>query len=120
MKRVIEMEDNLQEIVESAEEDIINEFKEKEIIPEEYINIQDMIYKLDYDGTFHEIIDGSTPISQHEVEDLYYLYRNETDSAFEAAGIGDKSDYDNYKQVALFYLIKEKVIKSLEDWFNEL
>lgn len=118
MKRQIEIEDNLDEIVESATEDVVDAFAHKDLNVEDFTDLYDMIDKLDYDGTFHEIIDSATPIYFGEINGLYYLYGSEADECFQNAGIGTVEDFDNYRQVALFFLIESRVLEDLKNWFE--
>lgn len=119
MKRQIETEDNLDEIVESAKDDVVEEFKREDLSVADFRDVWEMVNKIDYNGSFHEIIDSSTPIYNKEIDDLYYLYGNEAEEAFRDEGIGSSDDFDNYRQVALYCLINRRVLDELDDWFAE-
>jgi hypothetical protein len=114
-KRTIEIEDTLDEIIESVKDDIkdlaVEWIKENNEKP-------DLYNDLDYDGSFHEIVDGSVPIYTSEINDLFYLYGNEFEEAFENAGIGDKDDEhwpSGWKAAAIYCYIEQEV----SEWFND-
>jgi hypothetical protein len=72
--KTIEIEDTLDEIIEGVKDEvkdlIIDWIKDNNEKP-------DLYNDLDYDGRFHEIVDGSVPIYTSEINDLFYLYGNE-------------------------------------------
>lgn len=126
MKRTIEIDDTLQERVDSAIEDVKQELlnyleanPDTDEVP--YINND-----LDYSGAIHEIIDGSVPIYTKEIDDTYYLYGSEIDRAFDDAGIGSRSDEGwpmGWKPAAIYCYIEQKVHEwyrnEAEDIFDE-
>lgn len=68
-----------------------------------------------------EIADSNTPVYYFDIDGLYYLYGNMFDEAFENAGIGNASDFDNYKQVAIYCYLEEQgfdYLRELEDRFD--
>ncbi len=122
MKRTIEIEDNLQEIVDGVNEEVKDEllsFLEQNPDTDETPDIGN---DLDYSGRIHEIVDGSVPIYYSEIDGLYYLYGNEFDEAYGNAGIGDGSE-DNHKQVAIYCYLEEQMYEwyrnNAEDIFDE-
>lgn len=125
-KRTVEIEDNLDEIIETT----IDEVKQLLL---DYLNdnpdtseVPDLYDDLDYSGDIHEIIDGSVPIYTGEIEDLFYLYGNEFEETFDNAGIGDKNN-DNWpsgwKAAAIYCYIEKEVAdwyyREAEDIFEE-
>jgi len=118
-KRTIEIEDNLNEIIESVKYDVNTEIenyiKENEDKPD--------FSDLDYSGAIHEIIDGAVPIYTYEINNLFYLYGNEIEQAFENAGIGEKNDDDwpsGWKAAAIYCYIEEQLMNDFDDMINEL
>lgn len=84
--RTIEIEDNLDEIIKSVQDDV-------QALAEEYIaenNEKPDLSDLDYSGDVHDIIDGAVPVYTKEIDDLWYLYGDRFESAFDSAGIGEK------------------------------
>lgn len=116
--RTIEINDTLDEIIESAKIDL------KEMVFE-YLNDNpdldespDLYNDLDYDGRFHELVDTAVPIYTTEINDLFYLYGSVFERAFEDAGIGDKDDQSwpmGWKSAAIYCYIEQE----LSEWFAE-
>jgi hypothetical protein len=123
VKRTIEIEDDLQEIKDSAISDL------KDMV-EEYLNdnpeleeAPELSNELDYDGRFHELIDGSVPIYTKEIEDLFYLYGDQFEEAFDNAGIGEKKDEGwpmGWKPAAIYCYLEQEVSGWYEDHKEEL
>ena len=117
VKRTIEIEDTLSEIIDSLESDL----KEMEI---EYLNdnsdleeAPDLYNDLDYDGRYHELIDGAVPIYTGEITDLFYLYGDDFEEAFDNAGIGDKEDDKwpmGWKAAAIYCYLDQE----MADWYR--
>ena len=113
-KRTVEIEDNLDQII----EDVQNKLKEKII---EWIKENnekpDLSNDIDYDGTFHKMVDSAVPVYTSEINDLFYLYGDEFEEAFDNAGIGDKNDDhwpSGWKAAAIYCYIEQEVA----EWFN--
>jgi len=123
IKRTVEIEDNLDDILESVKDDIkdlaidyLNDNPDSEEAPELY-------NELDYRGFVHEIIDGSVPIYTGEINDLWYLYGNDFEDAFDNAGIGDKVDKhwpSGWKAAAIYCYIEQEVGEWYEDNKDEI
>lgn len=113
MKRIIEIDDDLQERIDGAKDDVkrlaIEYFEENPDI-DAALEMED----LDYSGSVHEIIDGSVPIYTKEIDDLWYLYSDRFEEAYESAGIGDKTE-DNWKGAAIYCHIDQEVRSWYED-----
>lgn len=113
MKRTIEIDDTLQETVDQA----ISELKDciRDYIFDN-IDIDSLCLSndIDYDGRFHEIVDGCVPIYTDEIDGLWYLYKHEFVEAFENAGV-DGDSRDNNGMVAIYYYIEQKCW----DWWHE-
>lgn len=117
MKRTIEIEDTLQDRVESAIEDVRTELLNylNENKPDSCPCISN---DLDYSGDIHEIIDSSVPIYTKEIEDTMYLHGSEIEEAFDDAGIGEKKDDSwpmGWKPAAIYCYIESKV----HEWYGE-
>jgi hypothetical protein len=114
MKRTIEIEDTLDEIIDSVKEDVknlaIEWIKDNDEKP-------DLYNDLDYNGSFHEIVDGAVPVYTYEINNLFYLYGDEFVQAFDNAGIGDKNDEwpSGWKAAAIYCYIEQEV----SEWFND-
>ncbi len=118
--RTIEIEDNLDEIIKSVQDDI-------RTLAEKYIkenNEKPDLSDLDYSGDVHDIIDDAVPVHTSEIEDLWYreiddlwyLYGDQFEDAFNFAGIGDKNDDDwphGWKAAAIYCYIEQEI----SDWF---
>lgn len=133
MKKTIEIEDNLQEIVDmtigEVKDELLNWLKENHDCNYEKNDAgewegcepeaPDMGNDLDYSGRIHEIIDGSVPIYTHEITDIFYLHGDDVEQAFDDAGIGEKKDGDGWpmgwKAAAVYCYIDEAV----NNWYHE-
>lgn len=122
MKRVIEVEDTLNDRVDDAIDAVVDELNrfleenpDTEVVP-------DLFNTLDYDGSIHEIVDSEVPIYTSEIEDTWYLYSNELEKAYENAGVGNDSR-ENNGMSAIYFYIMEKVsqwyYENAEDIFEE-
>ena len=125
MKRTIEIEDNLDEIIESAIDDVKTELLNYLESNPDTDETPDIGNDLDYSGAIHEIVDGSVPIYTAEIDGLFYLYGNEFERAFDDAGIGDKDGNwpSGWQAAAIYCYIDEKVHEwyssNAEDIFDE-
>jgi hypothetical protein len=113
--RIVEVEDNLVEIIDGVKDEIkdliIDYIKENGEAP-------DLYNDLDYDGSFHDIVDGAVPVYTSEINDLFYLYGDEMEEAFDNAGIGSKDDPCwpmGWKAAAIYCYIEQEV----SEWFQE-
>ena len=115
-KRTIEIEDDLQERIDGAVDQIVDRAKEyvKDNPDKEYDGICDLIDDLDYDGTVHEIIDSYVPIYHYNINGLWYLYSDDFQQAYRDYGIGDGTE-DNYPQSAIWCYIDRAVHQELSD-----
>ena len=111
-KRTVVIDDTLQERVNDAIEEL-------EELLMDYLNENPDTYEtpdlgndLDYDGRFHEIVDGSVPIYTHEIDDTWYLYGNELEEAYESAGVGDNPKENDGMAAIYFYIMQE-----CSDWY---
>ena len=121
--KTVEIEDNLNEIIEGVKDELkdmaiewIKENKEK----------PDLFNDLDYDGSFHMLVDGAVPIYTSEINDLFYLYGNDFEDAFDNAGIGEKEDKNwpmGWKPAAIYCYIEQEVSEwyqqNIDDIFDE-
>jgi hypothetical protein len=120
MKRIIEIEDNLEETINDAKEELLDDFKAY-FNDNQDIDDFDTYYQAQGCDMAHEIADSNTPIYYSEIDSLYYLYGNEFDEAYSNAGIGDGTE-DNHRQVTIYCYISEKLfdyMRELEEAFNE-
>lgn len=121
-KRQIEIDDVLQEHVESAIESVKEEL-DSYIRQNKSAELPCLNNDLDYSGAIHEIIDGAVPIYTHQVETAWFLYSNELEQAYENAGIGD-NPRENNGMAAIYCYIQEQVNEwwhqSAEEEFNSI
>ncbi len=124
MKRTIEIDDTLDETVNGAISDlkdyvneIINdnpEMETEELV--EYI-------RNEIGDRISEISDSATPIYTSEIEDLWYLYKNEFEEAYKNAGIGD-NPLENNGMTAIYLYIEQELYdwlrNELEDYVSEV
>lgn len=116
MKRTVEIDDTLQECVDSAIDSVkeaLIEYLDQNPDTDETPNLGN---DLDYSGTIHEIVDGSVPIYTSEISDIMYLHGDEVERAFDNAGIGNKDDDSwpmGWKAAAIYCYIEEQV----NDWY---
>lgn len=113
MKRTIEIEDTLQERVDSAIEDVKQEllnYLEKNPDTDELPCLNN---DLDYSGAIHEIVDGSVPIYTKEIEDTWYMHASELEGAYEDAGVGD-NPRENNGMAAIYFYIQQEV----NEWYH--
>jgi len=120
MKRQVEIEDDLQERIDSLILDIKDNFIEY-LKENPDISDFDEYYQATGCDSVHEIADSGTPIYYSNIDGLYYLYGDDFDEAYKNAGIGNGKE-DNYKQVAIYCYLSEKgfdYLRELEEKFNE-
>jgi len=106
-KITIEIEDTLQDRVDSAIEDVKTEL-ENYLDENEPDKLPCISNDLDYSGTIHEIVDGSVPIYNKEISDTWYLHGNELEEAYEDRGFGD-NPRENNGMAAIYCYIDDKV-----------
>lgn len=117
MKRTVEIDDTLGEIVESAIDDVKTELLNYLEQNPDTDETPDIGNDLDYSGAIHEIVDGAVPIYTGEINDLFYLYGNDFEEAFDNAGIGEKDDKGwpmGWKAAAIYCYIEQEVA----DWYR--
>ena len=112
-KITIEIEDTLQDRVDSAIEDVKTELL-RYCDDNEPDKLPDLGNDLDYSGAIHEIVDGSVPIYTKEIDDTWYLHGNALEEAYENAGVGDNPK-ENNGQAAIYFYIHEQV----NEWYND-
>jgi len=113
MKRTIEIDDTLQDRVDSAIADVkellLDYLKENE--PDE---LPDLGNDLDCSGAVHEIVDVSVPIYTHEIKTAWFLHGSELESAYDDAGVGD-NPMENDGMAAIYFYIHQEVC----GWYNK-
>ena len=113
MKRNIEIDDTLQERVDSAIEDVKAELLNYLDQNPDTDEVPCISNDLDYSGAIHEIVDGSVPIYTSEIEGLWFLYGSEFEEAYEDAGCGE-NPRENNGMAAIYYYIDQKV----REWYD--
>lgn len=118
MKRTIEIEDTLQERVDSAIEDVKQELLNFLESNPDFDGVPCINNDLDYSGAIHEIIDVSVPIYTHEIDSTMFLYGSEIEEAFDNAGFGTHDDFKScplgWQGAAIYCYIQEQV----NDWYQ--
>jgi hypothetical protein len=112
MKRTIEIDDTLQDRIDSLiadTRDLLQDWLDANK-PDSPPDLSD----LDYDGAIHELVDSATPIYYSEIDGLWYLYRDQFEQAYNDAGIGDTRE-PNYQQVAIYCYLEQAVA----DWYGD-
>lgn len=116
--RTVEIEDSLQERIDSAIEDVKQELIDYLESNPDKDETPDLGNDLDYSGAIHEIIDSSVPIYTGEINDTWYLYGSECEEAFDYAGIGEKVDANwpcgDWRMPAIYCYIEQKV----SEWYH--
>lgn len=115
--RQIEIEDTLQDNVDSAIKDVKAELLSYLEQNPDTDSLPCISNDLDYSGAIHEIIDSSVPIYTKEIDDTFYLYGSEIEQAFDDAGIGSKDDKGwpmGWKAAAIYCYIEQKV----HEWYR--
>lgn len=111
MKRTIEIEDNLQEIIDSTIEDVkqlLLDYLKDNPDTDELPCINN---DLDYSGSVHEIIDSAVPIYTREIEGLWYFYGNDFEKAFDDAGFERDGEWPSGWQAAAIYCYIEQEVQ---------
>ena len=114
MKRTIEIDDTLDNRVESAIEDVKSELQNHLKENPETDSLPCLNNDLDYSGAIHSIVDSSVPVYTHEIKTAWYLHGSELEEAYENAGVGD-NPMENDGMSAIYFFIMEKV----QEWYNE-
>ena len=117
-KRTIEIDDTLQDCVDSAIESVKDELESYLKQNPDTDELPCINNDLDYSGAIHEIIDGSVPIYTAEIDDIFYLHGDDVEQAFDDAGIGSKDDKGwpmGWKAAAIYCYIEAEV----QRWYHD-
>ena len=112
-KKTIEIDDTLEERLESAIEDVKNEL-ESYLDDNEPDSLPCLQNDLNYSGAIHEIIDGSVPIYTKEINDAWYLHGSELEQAYDDAGVGN-NPRENNGMAAIYCWIEQHV----NEWYSD-
>lgn len=119
--RMVEMNDNLDEIKKIDRDEVREKMMEymKENPDEDNFDY----FSREIDDDIHEMVDGSVPVYTNQIKTLWYLYENDFEDAYENAGIGDGNE-ENHKEVAIYcYLeqeLREYIYGELKDEWEDL
>lgn len=116
MKRKIEIDDTLQERVESVQKELNSRFDE--IRKENPDFDADDIYQEICDS-ISKIVDSNTPIYYSDIDALYYLYSNELEDAYNNAGCYNAQP-DNYRQVCIYFYLEQQAYGYLQELRDEM
>ena len=125
-KITLELNDTLQEHVDSAIEDVkalLETYLEENPDTDETPCLSN---NLDYGGEVSQIIDDAVPFRTHEVKTTWFLHGDELEAAYENAGVGE-NPLDNDGMVAIYYYIEQAVgewywenaEEIFEEWYEE-
>ena len=118
----VEMEDNLEETVQTTKEEYKEDFLDWLLENLDTTDFDDYWQTRGADR-LHEITDSNTPIYNKEIDDLYYLYGDDFETAYKNAGIGNGFE-DNHKQVAIYCYIEQEIDNfswdELQTWFKDI
>lgn len=117
MKRTIEIDDTLQDCVDSATAEVKSYLLEYLKENPDTDKTPCLNNNLNYGGAIHEIIDGAVPIYTKEINDIFYLHGSDIEAAFDDAGIGDKNDENwpmGWKAAVIYYYIEREV----NEWYE--
>lgn len=111
-KITIELDDTLQDRVDSACHDVLALLKNylDENTPRTCPDLND----LDDAGDVHEIIDGAVPIYTRDIETAWYLHSSALEAAYENAGVGD-NPRENNGMAAIYFYLQEAV----GEWYGD-
>ncbi len=111
MKRNIEINDPLGELITMVQDELKDSFLEylKENEPHRCPDMLD----LDHNGTVHEIVDSTVPIYAADIRDVWYLHEDRLIEAYENAGVGDNPK-ENDGMAAIYFLLMDKA----NEWFD--
>ena len=116
-QRVVIMTDDMQDRIDTC----VTEMKSKlvEIMQEDPCmdDEDDIMSSMTDNGQDHEIIDGSTPIYTKEITDLFYLYDNEIETAFDNHFGGEKTE--NWIQSGIFCHLQDESMEEVREWLKE-
>jgi len=117
IKRTVEIEDDLQDIVDGAKEEVLDSIKEYLKENPECTDLDDWYQDSGADA-LHEIADSNTPIYYSKIDGLTSLYSDKFDEAYENAGLGDGMER-NHKQVAIYCYIEQEIREYSNDLTKE-
>ena len=118
MKRTVEIDDTLQDCVDSAIDSVKDALLEYLDSNPDTDETPDYGNDLDYSGRMHEIVDGSVPVYTAEIADIFYLHGDAVEQAFDDAGIGSKDDKGwpmGWKAAAIYCYIEQQV----HQWYHD-
>lgn len=115
-KRNVEIEDTLQERVDSAIEDVKAKLLSYLDDNPDLDGPPELHNDLDYSGAIHEIIDGSVPIYTKDIDDTWHLYGSDCEKAFDDAGFEKDGNWPMGWQAAAIYCYIEQEVAS---WYHD-
>lgn len=120
MKRTIEINDTLEERVESAIDSVKTELLDYLEANPDQDELPCLNNDLNYSGAIDEIIDGSVPIYNKELEDNWYLHSYELEKALDDAGLYSAEDLgrlDNDQRMSsAFYCYIQDAVNT---WYQD-
>lgn len=114
MKRTIEIDDSLQERVDSAIEEVKAQLENYLEENPDTNDLPCLNNDLDYSGAIHEIVDSSVPIYTPEIEATWFLHGHELEQAYENAGVGDNPRENDGMGAIYFY-----IMDAVSQWYQD-
>lgn len=112
MKRTVEIDDTLDDRLDSAKSDLKDEATSFLDENPDRDGAPDLQNDLNFSGAFNGIVDSNTPIYNGEIRDLWYLYGSDFEAALDNAGI--ETSPDNRQQCAIYCYIEQE----LAEWYE--
>lgn len=100
--RTVEIEDDLDERVQTCKEEIFDNFMEYFLENPDMDDFDEYYQNQGCDFT-HECADSNTPIYYSDIDGLWYLYSDQFEDAYE--DVFGSEIHDNYKQSAIYCYI---------------
>ena len=113
MKRTVEIDDTLQDRVDSAiseTEESLMDYLSNYPETDSDLDIEDLNCR----GMIDQIIDGCVPVYYHEINTIWYLHGDRIEEAYENAGIGE-NPRENSGMTAIYLYISDKVYQWYAD-----
>jgi len=112
MKRILEVNDVLDECVEEATEEVTRLLREHLEANPDTDELPNLSNDLDYSGSVHEVIDSAVPVYDCDIDAIFFLHGDKVEAAFDNVGFGNKTDKGwprGWKPAAVFTYIEQEV-----------
>jgi hypothetical protein len=103
----------------SIKQEILDLIEYKKFDLADYNDVYELYNDLEYDGSLHEIIDGSIDIYNYDLRKWAVDNYDYVDQAQDAGLTADDSDYHSRIQTGQYVYYSELANEALEEIFNE-